>query len=117
MSAESDLLALLTGHGPLTALVGSRIHRDMQPEGGEFPCVVFVLAQTDPVVTIGGDKCGDFASFDIAIGANNGADALAVQSEVEAALLAAGEVPTRSGGYDAEAGMHVYSVNVTLLAT
>ena len=117
MSAESDLLALLTGHAPLVSLVGTRIYRDVQPEGGAYPCVVFVLATTDPVVTIHGDKLAEFAAFDISIGANNGADALAVQREVELALRAAGESPARSGGYDAESGLHIYSVNVKLLAT
>lgn len=118
MSAEADLLAMLEAHGPLTAIVGTEIHRDVMPESGAFPCVVFARSSTEPVATIHGLVPAEFVTFQIHCNAETGGTASALADEVEAALITGGEIPEgRAGGYDPDSGMHVYPLSVTLLQT
>jgi hypothetical protein len=41
MSAEADLNTVLLAYGPLTALVGTRIYRELMPADTSFPCCMF----------------------------------------------------------------------------
>lgn len=115
MSAESNLYAVLGGHAPLTALVAGRIYPDAMPEDTAYPAVVYGRQSTEPVVTISGDKHGEFAVMQISAWAKTRTAADAVGDAVESALLTAREVPTgRQGGFDAETGLFATLIDVTL---
>lgn len=117
MSAESDLYTILSGHAALTALVSTRIYPDAIPEDKPYPAVVFVRAGTEPIGTIHGTTHGEFASMRIECWGKNRESADAVAAAVNAALVAAKEVPTgRAGGFDPEAGLFATTIEVTLLA-
>lgn len=115
MSAESNLYAVLSGHGPLTALVAGRIYPDAMPEDTAYPVVVYSRQGTEPVVAISGDKHGEFVAMRLESWAKTRTAADAVGDAVEAALLTAREVPAgRQGGFDAETGLFATLIDVTL---
>ena len=119
MSAESILYSTLAASPAVTALVGAgaaaRIYPDAMPEGAAYPVIVFSRSGTEYVVTLDGLKHGEFATLGIQCWGDTRAQADAVADAVEAALLAAGEIPeAREAGYDPETGLIATLMSVTL---
>jgi len=52
MSAEAVTYALLTGAGPVTSVVGTRIYPAMLPEGIATPAIVYSLVTAVPLPAI-----------------------------------------------------------------
>ena len=115
MSAESTLYAALSGHAPLTAIVGARIYPNAMPEEGAYPAVVYTRAGTEPVTTIDGARHAEFTRMQISTWANTRTAADAAGDAIEGALLAARELPEgRQGVFDAEIGLYATLIDVTL---
>lgn len=52
---EEQFRALLTGHAPLTALVGQRIYWDEIPQSASRPCVVMHVVSSTPTYHMKGE--------------------------------------------------------------
>lgn len=117
MSAEQQLYAALAGHAPLTAIVSTRIWPDVIPEDGVLPAVVYARMSTEPVVTLNGVLEAEFAEMSIGCWAISRGAADAAADAVIAALLAAGHgYGNRNAGFDAETGLFVTNVAITVMA-
>ena len=109
MSIETDFRALLAGYSALTALVGTRIAENAEPEGSALPLVVF-SATHDRTLGLDNSLLADQCSIDVQCWAETAVAADAVADAVIAAIAtaptAAGAVVVaRSSTFDAELGL------------
>jgi hypothetical protein len=108
VSVETDFRALLAGHAPLLALVGSRVALNAVPEGSTFPLVVFA-ANHDRINGLDGTMLVDSCSIAVQCWADTAAQADAVADAVRAAVATApaarsATVTERSTTFDPELG-------------
>lgn len=109
MSIESDFRALLVGHAPLAALVGSRVALNAVPDESATPLVVFA-ATHNRELGLDNTLLSDQASIEVQCWAETAtqADAVAdaVISAIATAPAAAGAVClARSTTFDPELGL------------
>lgn len=94
MSAETDLIAVLLGHAPLTALVGAgssaRIYPDNVPQERAVPCIAYSRAGTEHLHTIHGSVVAEKASIEVWCMAARRSDAEQLCDAVGQACKAAG---------------------------
>lgn len=121
MSIESDLVATLNAHAPLTALVGGRIAQNAMPAGMPLPMVVFSVAKSYERTLL--SEAATQATVSIQCWAEGASQADAVADQVVAAIQAAdagnGPVPVdsavvtaRDSGYDGELGLDATLIEV-----
>lgn len=117
MSAEAAIYAALSGHAPLTALVGARIYPDAMPEETEYPAVVYSRAATEPIRTIHASAVvAAFIDVSVSCWGKTRTQADLVATNAIDALEAAGETWTgRASGYDAETDLYATVIEVNLL--
>lgn len=106
MSIETDFRALLVTHGPLTALVGTRISANAMPENSPYPCVVFTAAH-EYDGAIDGSHTSDRCTLTVACWATSAAQASNVADAVVDALAGAPSSATvtvlaRATAFDAD---------------
>lgn len=114
MSAETELYAVLSGSSGLTALVGTRIYPDILPEETSLPAVVYSRTGTQPIATIHGGNCGEFADLQISAWGKTRVSASAVADQVDVALQNAKFPKTnRVSGIDDEIALFVENLSTT----
>ena len=117
MSAEQQLYAALSAYAPLASIVAARIWPDVIPEDGQLPAVVYARHETEPIVTLSGVLAAEFVDMAIGCWAISRGAADAAADAVIAALLAAGHgYGNRNAGFDAETGLFVTNVAITVMA-
>jgi len=85
VSIETDFRGALLAHGPLTALVSSRIAQDAAPDGTAYPLVLFGVRR-DSTTALDGTLLVDQATIAVQCWAEDGASAAAVADAVRDAL-------------------------------
>lgn len=112
MSIENDLVAVLTAHAPLTALVGNRISQHAADPNDSLPVVVW-NSSSDPLDGLDGDNQIEQSTIILECWATTAVGAAAVADQVAAALDAydathgteSVNVTSRQGAHDPELGL------------
>lgn len=105
MSAETDFIAALAAHAPLTALVAGRISQNTAAPDSALPYVVFT-SQHNTEFGLANNVLANNVQFRIECWADDATEADAVADAVRAALLEAGVVcPSRTTGQDPDVGL------------
>lgn len=116
MSAESVLYGYLSGHAPLTALVGTRIYPDAMPEETPMPAAVFARLSTDPTYNIGGTLLCEDVQMSVAGWAKTRGEADAIGVAIVGAMAANQQSTAgRESGFDPEVGLYVSTITAVLL--
>lgn len=81
MSVKKAVFALLSGHAGLTALVGTRIHRQLLPQEPTYPAVVYTRTASVLVASLGRESglWRSTISVDCLAETESGAEAVALQ--------------------------------------
>lgn len=114
MSIDTDVYAVMSGHAPLTALLGSGANFRMFPsviaQGVAMPAGAYAL-RTEPVGTVDGLVVAYQTRVTVQCWAEGIAQAKQIADAVVGAFSAV-VVPlqTRDGTFDAEIGLHVETV-------
>lgn len=114
MSIDSDVFAVMSGHAPLTALLGSgsafRMFPSVIAQGETFPAAAYAI-RTDTVQTLDGTVALYQTRVVVECWAEGIAQAKAVADAVVGAFAAV-VVPLQSqdGRFDADIGLHVETV-------
>lgn len=114
MSIDSDVFAVMSGHAPLAALLGSgsafRMFPSVIAQGVAMPAAAYAL-RTDPIATLEGTIAAYQTRVVVECWAEGIAQAKAVADAVVDAFAAA-VVPCagRDGRFDADVGLHVETV-------
>lgn len=87
MSIETDFRDALLAHGPLTALVGTRIAQDAAPDGTAYPLVLFAVRR-DATHALDGTLLVDQATVAVQCWAADASAAAAVADAVRGAMEA-----------------------------
>jgi hypothetical protein len=106
MTVEADYTALLAGHAPLVALVGTKIALNSIPEGAVPPLVVFITTQVE-------NRGLDNTLLDVQVShatqcwAPDSAQALAIAAAVRGAVATNGNytVLSQDSVFDEERGL------------
>lgn len=115
MSAETSVYSAISGYAGLTAIVSTRIYPDVLPDNTIYPAVVFAREKTEPLVTISGHYFGADVSLKVACWADTRTGADAASTQAQAALIAAGIVPTgKSAGYDPDTDLFASIIDIDL---
>ncbi len=114
MSIDTDVYAAMSGHAPLTALVGSgaacRVYPSVIAQGVPMPAVAYAL-RTDTFPTLLGEVGINQTRVVVQCWAEGIAQAKAVADEVVAAFAAqAVPLQSRDGLFDAEIGLHAETI-------
>lgn len=124
MSIESDFVDALDAHAPLTALVGTRISKNVVDQSAARPLVVF-NANHDTDRNLLGDTNATLCTFTVACWADDGESAADVADAVAAALDAYSDTQTlnhatvlsRASVYDEDLDLHGEVLTVEWWAT
>lgn len=114
MSIDSDVFAVMSGHAPLTALLGSgasfRMYPSVIAQGEPMPAAAYAI-RTDSVSTLDGVVVANQTRVVVECWAEGIAQAKAVADAVVGAFAAAiVPVDSRDGRFDPEIGLHVETV-------
>lgn len=114
MTIDSDVFAVMSGHAPLTALLGVgaafRMYPSVIAQGEPMPAAAYAI-RTDPVAGLEGVVLASQSRIVVECWAEGIAQAKDVADAVVGAFAAA-SVPCagRDGRFDLEIGLHVESV-------
>lgn len=115
MSAEAAVYAALSGYAALTAIVSTRIYPDVLPDKTVYPAVVFARENTEPLVSISNQYFGADVSLKVACWSDTRTQADAASTQAQAALLAAGIVPTgKNAGYDPDTDLFASILDIEI---
>lgn len=82
----TSLYTLLSGHAPLSAIVGTKIDPVMAPQGKENPMVVYGITDTQPQETKRSVSVEDWVTVEIIIYSNDYDQSQLIAKEVRNAL-------------------------------
>ena len=115
MSAETSVYSALSGYAGLTAIVSTRIYPDVLPDTTVYPAVVFARERTEPLISISNNYFGADVAIKVACWADTRTQADTASTQAQAALLAAGIVPTgKNAGYDPDTDLFASIIDIDI---
>lgn len=100
MTPAEELRAVLTGHAPLVARVGSRIRSDIAAPGDVLPLIVFQRVSVAPEYNLGNEVVATRSTFQVECWGNTRSESSDV-AELVIAALAAADLPIDPSDPDA----------------
>jgi len=119
MSIESDIKTQLDGYAGLSALVGSRNHREQARKVQTYPFTVYERVQTSFINSLSGTNAMKNPRFQIDCFANSADAATAVGDQVINAMTLAttfSAIPQNAeiNTFDESSGVHRYTVDFSV---
>lgn len=106
MAAEATIFSILSGNGPVAALVDARIYPSVRPQESALPCIVYERTETEITQTLGGEVVLSMATVDVRAIASTMAQADSISNAASTALVAYTHTE-RVSAYDPDADVYV----------